>query len=282
LIIAVVAIVIVGAAGYWYMQDQARRRSEEEEEQRLAEQYAKWEKWSKTMYLGSVGGEFHPGVQNIGSGRGDELQSYITAGKLLWNDQKEFEPNMAYFNPLIAESWEVKENAETGETYIEFKIKEDLVFVDGTPINASAVKWCYEQEAFEMPYREHHRWTAPRYWHTHSWSRLEVPDEATLHVYLDETMFLPMTFTGIFGLNYGNIYSPTSTLKYAKETDPIESFMNQVGFGPFIMIDWIPDEREIFQAWDEYPVNPLGKYAGPSRSEDIEYVVVQMYMTLHR
>jgi peptide/nickel transport system substrate-binding protein len=270
----VVAIVVIGAVGYWYMQDQASKKQEEE---RLAEQHAKWEKWSKTLYLGCVGGEFHPGVQNLGSGRGDELQSYITSGKLLWNDQSEFEPNMAYFNPLIAESWEVMENTETGETYIEFKIKEGLKFTDGTTIDANAVKWCYEQEAFEMPYREQHKWTAPRYWHTHSWSRLEVPDDYTLHVYLDETMFLPMTFTGLFGLNYANIYSPTSTQQYAKETDPIESFINQAGFGPFKIIEWIPDEREVFQAWDEYPVNPLGPYAGPSRSEDIEYVVVQMY-----
>ena len=249
---------------------------EEAEVQKTA-QFLKWESWAETMYLGSVGGEFHPGVQNLGSGRGDELQSYITAGKLLWVDQSQFAANMAYFNPLIAESWEVLENTDTGETYLEFKIKQGLKFTDGTTLDAHAVKWCYEQEAFEMPYREQHQWTAPRYWHTHSWSRLEVPDDLTLHVYLDDTMFLPMTFTGLFGLNYANIYSPTSTELYAKESDPIESFINQAGFGPFKIIEWIPDEREVFEAWDEYPVNPLGSYAGPSRSEDIKYVVVQMY-----
>jgi len=274
IVIAVVVLIAVGAAGYWYTQNQQTKKQEEE---RLAEQYAKWEKWSKTMYLGCVGGEFHPGVQNLGSGRGDELQSYITAGKLLWPDQAGFKPNLAYFNPLIAESWEVKENAETGETYIEFKIKEGLKFVDGTTIDAEAVKYCYEQEAFEMPYREQHKWTAPRYWHTHAWSRLEVPDALTLHLYIPEDGFIPMTFAGLFGLNYANIYSPTSTELYAKETDPIESFQNQVGYGPFKLVEWIPDEREVFQAWDEYPVNPNGPYAGPSKSEDIEYVVVQMY-----
>ena len=272
--IIAVAVILIGAGGYyWYTSSQ----SNNEEEQFLAERYAKWESWAQTMYMGSVGGEFHPGVQNLGSGRGDEFQSYITGGKLLWVDQKEFQPNMAYFNPSIAESWEVMENTETGETYVEFKIKQGLVFSDGETLDANAVKYCYEQEAFEMPYREQHQWTAPRYWHTHSWSRLEVPDDYTLHVYLDDTMFLPMTFTGLFGLNYANIYSPASTEQYALEDNPIEDFINQAGFGPFKIVEWIPDEREVFEAWDEYPVNPLGKYAGPSRSEDIKYVVVQMY-----
>ena len=285
LVIAVVAIIVLGA-GYWFMQNQQPNDQDDTttpttptttEDEQLAERRAKWEAWSKTMYLGCVGGEFHPGVQNLGSGRGDELQSYLTAGKLIWNDQAEFKPNMAYFNPLIAESWEVKENAETGETYIEFKIKEGLKFTDGTTIDADAVKYCYEQEAFEMPYREQHKWTSPRYWHTHAWSRLEVPDPLTLHVYIPEDGFVPMSFAGLFGLNYANIYSPTSTEQWALEDNPIEDFINQAGFGPFKIIEWIPDEREVFQAWDEYPINPNGPYAGPSRSENIEYVVVQMY-----
>ena len=43
-------------------------------------QFLKWESWAETMYMGAVGGEFHPGIQNLGSGRGDELQSYLMAG----------------------------------------------------------------------------------------------------------------------------------------------------------------------------------------------------------
>lgn len=273
MIIAVV-VIIVGAGGYWQLTSQ---QTSQPDDQLLVERLAKWESWAETMYLGGVGGEFHPGIQQLGSGRLDELQSYLMAGKLLWPAQAEFAPNMEYFNPLVAESWEVKINDLTGETYLEFKIKEGLVFQDGTPINAEAVKWVYEQEAFEMPYREQHRWTSPRYWHTHAWSRLEVPDEYTLHIYIPEDGFLPMTFAALFGLNYANIYSPTSTELYAKESDPIESFANQKGFGPFQLIEWIPDEREVFEAWDEYPINPGGPYAGPSRSEDIKYVVVQMY-----
>ncbi|TFH14454.1 ABC transporter substrate-binding protein [Candidatus Bathyarchaeota archaeon] len=277
--IAIIAVVIVVAGGYWWFQSQQTTPADDitPDDPALAVRRAKWESWQETMYIGGVGGEFHPGVQNLGSGRVDELQSYLMAGKLLWNGQAEFLPNMAYFNPLIAESWEAKTNTTTGETYLEFKIKEGLVFQDGTTINAEAVKYCYEQEAFEMPKREQHRWTAPAYWHTHAWSRLEVPDEYTLHIYIPEDGFLPMTFAGLFALNYANIYSPTSTELYAKETDPIESFANQKGFGPFQLVECIAGEREVFEAWDEYPVNPLGPYAGPSRSEDIKYVVVQMY-----
>jgi len=273
--VAIIVIVLAGAtAGYWYWQNQQTKKAEE---QRLQERYEKWVEWSRTMYLGCVGGEFHPGIQNLGSGRGDELQSYLMAGKLLWNDQEEFKPNLAHYNPLIAGSWELKENAETGETYVEFKIKPGLKFQDGTDLNASAVKYCYEQECFDMPYREQHKWTAPRYWHEHAWKRLEVPDEQTLDLYLPDDGFLPLTFTALFGLNYGNIYSPTSTELYAKETDPIESFAKQAGFGPFKLVQWIPDEREVYEPWDEYPVNPLGPYAGPSQCTTLDKVVVQMY-----
>jgi uncharacterized protein HemX len=65
-IIAVV-VIIIGAAGYLYWQNQQQQQAVIE--QQLAERRAKWEEWSRTMYLGCVGGEFHPGVQNLGSGR---------------------------------------------------------------------------------------------------------------------------------------------------------------------------------------------------------------------
>jgi peptide/nickel transport system substrate-binding protein len=273
-IIAVV-VIIIGAAGYLYWQNQQQQQAVIE--QQLAERRAKWEEWSRTMYLGCVGGEFHPGVQNLGSGAGDELQSYLTAGKLLWPDQSEFKPNLGQFNPLIAESWVYDTDAETGEKYLEFKLKSGLKFVDGTPLNAEAVKYCYEQEALDMPYRTQHKWTAPRYWHTHAWTRIETPDDLTVRLIMPSDGFLPMTFAALFSLNYANIYSPTSTELYAKETDPIESFANQVGFGPFVLSEWIPDEREVYVPWDEYPVNPLGPYAGPSKCTTLDKVIVQMY-----
>lgn len=274
-VIIAVVVIVVGAAGYMYWQNQQQQQAVIE--QQLAERRAKWEEWSRTMYLGCVGGTFFPGVQNLGEGNGDELQSYLTSGKLLWPDQSEFKPNLGQFNPLIAESWELKTDAVTGEKYLEFKLKPGLVFVDGTPLNAEAVKYCYEQEAFDMPYRTQHQWTAPRYWHTHAWTRIETPDDLTVRLYMPEDGFLPMAFAALFSLNYANIYSPTSTELYAKETDPDESFAKQVGWGPFVLSEWIPDEREVFVPWDDYPVNPLGPYAGPSKCTTLDKVVVQMY-----
>ena len=274
-IVIAAVVILIAAAGLWYWNDQQQKAAIQA--QQLAARRAKWETWSRTMYLGSVGGTFFPGVQNLGEGNGDELQSIITAGKLLWPDQSGFKPNLGQFNPLIAESWVQKTDALTGERYLEFKLKPGLKFVDGTKLNSTAVKYCYEQEAFDMPYRKQHQWTAPQYWHSQSWSRIETPDPLTVRLYLPKTAFLPMVFAALFNLNYGNIYSPTSTELYAKETDTDASYAKQVAWGPFKLSEWIPDEREVFVPWTDYPVNPLGPYAGPSKCTTLDKVVVQMY-----
>ena len=46
--------------------------------------------------------------------------------------------------PFLAESWQ-----QTGDLTWEFKLREDVLFHDGTKLNAEAVKWCLERERDE-------------------------------------------------------------------------------------------------------------------------------------
>jgi peptide/nickel transport system substrate-binding protein len=258
---------------YW----QGQVRTERE----LAERRERWETWSRTLYIGAPVSTYHPGL-NLGSGSADTIQKYVQTGRLLWPDQAEFKPGLTYYNNYVAESWEMGETAE-GRKFIDWKIKPDLKFQDGTPLNAEAIKYCWEQECFDMPYREKNKWTAPSFWHESAWDELVVLDDLTLRMYRPPMEpgsfkgFLPWGFVGLFSLDYANIYSPTSTEKYGLEDSPLEDFVNQVGFGPLKLDKWIPDERFEFVPWEDFPENPLGGYAGPDKITNLDRVVIVSY-----
>jgi len=268
--IAVIAIVVIAGGGYFYMQNQQKGQAKEA----LA---ARWDEWSKTLYMGTTSTDFHPGI-NMGKGYMNSLAKHLSGTKLFWVDRT----NGDAYNPVVGETWDLKQDAD-GLYYVEFKLKEGLTFRDGTPINAAAVKYCWEQELLEMPNREQNRETYHIYGHEVSWGKkskgLFVIDDLTLHMYTNPGWpnYPPVWLCFLMSLDHSFIYSPTSTNEWALEANPVDDFINQVGWGPAYLEDWVEGERIVMLKNEDYPVNPLGPEAGPSNMEHLDKIVVSHY-----
>lgn len=184
---------------------------------------------------------------------------------------------MGEFHPGIAESWELKQSP-AGEWYVEYKIKPGLKFPDGTDVDAEAVKYSWDREQFGLPARTQNKEAYHVYYTSTSFERVECPDKLTLWQFTPEPSptFLPHPFAGMFVLHHGHIYSPTSTEKYCKETDPPESCVNQVGYGPFTLVSYVPEERIVLEKWEDYPENPLGAGTGPTKAK-VDRVIMRCY-----
>jgi peptide/nickel transport system substrate-binding protein len=268
--VAVVAVIIIAYGGYTYMQGQSG-------DSELEARRARWEEWEKTLYMGTTSTDFHPGI-NMGTGYMNSLAKHLSGTKLFWVDRT----NGDAYNPLVGESWELKQDAD-GLYYVEFTLKEGMEFRDGTPINAEAVKYCWEQELLEMPYREQHREAYHVYGHEVSWGTkskgLFAIDETTFHMYTNPGWpnYPPVWLCFLFSLDHSFLYSPTSTEQWALEDNTVDDFMNQVGWGPAYLDEWVEGERIVMTRNDDYPVNPLGPEAGPSYMAGLEHVVISHY-----
>jgi peptide/nickel transport system substrate-binding protein len=275
-IIAVV-VVIVGVGGYYFYQQQQKQAS-------LDERYARWETWSKTLKVGSGPGDLHPGI-NLGSGDADTIQTVLTTSRPLTPDAEGFSPGLGFYNNFLVTSWELKKTPE-GREYIEYKFKPDMKFSDGEPVDAFAVKYSWEQEAEDYYFREKNGKTGSRWWHQNAWEELVVPNEdgLTLWEILPQKNparpyggFLPMVFCATYSFRTGFVKSIASSEAYGAEDSPLEDFMKEAGYGPFLLSDWIPNERFEFVPNPDFPVNPDGPYSGPSKVEHLEKVIAIQY-----
>jgi peptide/nickel transport system substrate-binding protein len=242
--IAVVIVIAASVGGYMYYQNL-------QEEARKEEKYQRWVDWSKTLYIGTTYEYAHPDI-DVGYGGIERTDAWLRAGKLLFPD-----PDTAgKYHFYLADSYEMKQNAE-GEWYVEYKLKPGMKFLDGTDIDAEAVKYCWERE-LELYFREANRETGHKHWCETSWKRLEAPDKYTLWQFTPDPSptFLPHPFAGMHLLQHGYVYSPTSTEEWCKEEDPLEGCINQMGYGPFKLDSYVTGEKVVHVAWEDMPENP--------------------------
>lgn len=270
--IAVVAVLVIAVGGNWYLGQQSKQKQKDELQ-------AKWDEWSKTLYVGTTSADFHPGI-NIGYGGKNTLLKHMTSTKPYWVDSND----VGSYNPMIAESWTLKHDAE-GDAYVEFKVKPSLTFNDETPITADSIKFSWEWENFELPSRENNRDTYHTYAHGMAWGPgkgLFAPDERTFQMYTnpDWPEFLPAIFAFLFSLDHAWVYSEPATLQYAMEDSPLSDYEKQAqlaGYGPFVLDDWDPEQWISLVRNDRYPQNPLGPDKGPSKSLYIEKIIATTY-----
>lgn len=256
-----VVIVIVSAGGYmWYQNTQTAARKEE--------RYQRWIEWSKTLYIGTTQVSKHPEIQ-VGYGGVDRGVINMQSAHLLWTDIED----MGTVHPYLAESWELKQNA-AGEWYIEYKLRPGLKFHDGEEFTSESVKFSYEREV-ELFYRETAQETRHKWWHETSWKRLETPDKLTFWQFMpDESpTYLPHPLAALNICQHGFIVGPESTEKYCKETDPVEQSVNQAGIGPYILVDWVHDERVVLEAFEDMPSFPNV----PGKAAGIDTVIFSIY-----
>lgn len=131
------------------------------------------------------------------------------------------------FDPMLAESWEVSEDQST----FTFKLYPDVMFHDGTPANAQAVKDSYTRwiELGGSPVNVITRFCD-------SPDKMEVVDDTTLRFNLGSPQPL---FLSAMASSYGPmVISPTAIAENATEEDPYAHEWAKafaVGSGPYML-----------------------------------------------
>jgi peptide/nickel transport system substrate-binding protein len=160
------------------------------------------------------------------------------------------------FIPYLAESWEFLNEGRT----IEFKLREDAFFHDGTPVNAEAVKFSFDRLLSE-------EMGAPGASFAGTLQETEVIDEYTvrLHyedVYAPALLNLSTTFLGII--------SPTAVAELG------DGFAQRpVSAGPFKIREVVSGDRIVLERFEEYAWAPaFYENQGAAYLETITFQVV--------
>ena len=137
--------------------------------------------------------------------------------------------------PVLAKSWSVSEDG----TEYTFKLRKGVVFHDGTPFNAYAVKKTFDYIlTHNVAYRK----------------KLFEPYIKSVEVVDDYTVKFVLKFPFAPFLNFlchpaAMIMSPKAIEKY---DDPSELSKHPVGTGPFKLKEWIPGERIVLVKNENY------------------------------
>jgi peptide/nickel transport system substrate-binding protein len=148
------------------------------------------------------------------------------------------------FEPSLAESWEVSEDQST----FTFTLYPDVLFQDGTPANAQAVKDSYTRwiELGGSPVNVITRFCD-------SPDKMEVVDDVTLRFNLGSPQPL---FLSAMASSYGPmIISPTALAENATEEDPYAhewAMFNAIGSGPYLLESNSVSEGVVLTRFDGY------------------------------
>jgi peptide/nickel transport system substrate-binding protein len=160
----------------------------------------------------------------------------------------QFKPGTFDVEPAIASSWSVS----PGGRRWTFVLKKDLRFSDGTPVDAAAVKFNFDRwRLISDPY--HGNFSYPYY--TAEFGGfpglivgVDAPDAGTV-VFTLARPFAP--FLHDLAMPPFGIGSPTAI------RDDLSGFSKRpVGWGPYIVSQWVKGDRIVLRANDAYPVKP--------------------------
>ncbi len=139
----------------------------------------------------------------------------------------------ATYQGALAESWESLE----GGLIWTFNLRPGVTFQDGTPFNAEAVK--YNIERVLAPETASAQMAAD----LGAIAEIELVDDMTVTIHF-ETPSVNL----LDALRRMPIWSPT-----AAEGHGLEMFDRYlVGAGPFVLEEWVPNDRIVFSKWEDY------------------------------
>jgi peptide/nickel transport system substrate-binding protein len=136
--------------------------------------------------------------------------------------------------PWLAEAWDITDGGAT----FTFKLRRDVIFQDGTPFNAAAVKWNFD------------RIVDPRYtpgtaaYYLAGYQGTDVVDEFTVRVRFSHP-FVP--FLVHAGSSPLAMLSPTAT---AKQCDQVNQA--PVTSGQYKIDEWVSKDHVTLSRWDGY------------------------------
>ncbi|MBM3262460.1 MAG: glutathione ABC transporter substrate-binding protein [candidate division Zixibacteria bacterium] len=166
----------------------------------------------------------------------------------LYNNLVEFDENLNHL-PGLAESWEVSPDAKTWT----FHLRREVVFHDGTPFNADAVKYTLDRML------DTGRPTKRTSLYEPFIDTVRVVDEYTIAVD-SEKPFGPMLAHMTHAA--GAIISPTAHRKFGDDFG-----RNPVGTGPYRFVSWTAGDRVVLERND-------GFWCEKPKIDRIEFVTV--------
>ncbi|MBI1296463.1 hypothetical protein GC175_16030 [bacterium] len=160
------------------------------------------------------------------------------------------------FLPSLATSWE--SNPEG--TVWTFTLREDVTFQDGTPFNAEAVK--YNIERIKAPETASVQMAAD----LGPIESVDVVDEFTVQLNYSEPWV-----TLLDAARRMPLWSPTAAAEYS-----ITEFdRHLVGTGPFLLDEWIANDRIVFSKWEDYGGwNPIQNHEGPAYLDSVTILFI--------
>ena len=148
------------------------------------------------------------------------------------------------FAPQLAKEWEVSDDA----TVITFKLREDAVFHNGDPVTAEAVRYSFNRA---MTMNQEPAWLLKMIL---DFDSVKVIDDHTVEIHLT---FPYVAALGVLTHTVASIVNPAVVEANGGVVADTENlWMNQnvggAGSGAYILKEWIPAERLVFERFDDY------------------------------
>jgi peptide/nickel transport system substrate-binding protein len=166
-----------------------------------------------------------------------------------WGTLEDFRNN-AFFevHPDLAADWEISDD---GLDYI-FNLRDGLEWSDGTAITCADIKWSYDTIRTGEGLRR-----SPRAVHFKAIDEITCPDDLTVVFTLE---YPKPAMLEVIAQPY-NVIRPAHIYKTMLETegnlDGLRQDLPDVTSGPFVIEDYIPGERYLFQRNENYWDEPL-------------------------
>lgn len=159
-------------------------------------------------------------------------QTYVAYDRLVQYDGKS-----TTVKPMLAGSWDISPD---GKVYT-FRLRRDVKFWDGTPLDASAVKFSFDR-VIKMGKGPSEAFAAL--------AEVKALDAYTVQMVLNYP-FAP--FLSCLATNGGGIVNPKA-IQYEKNADLAHDYLSThlMGSGPYKLKDWARDQHIILEASPDY------------------------------
>ena len=167
------------------------------------------------------------------------------------------DPDTGEFVPGLAERWEISPD---GRTYT-FHLRQDVVFHDGTPFNAEAVRANIE---YTLDPENHSQKAASM---LGPFGSVEVVDEHTVALHLEDP-FAPLLDS------LSQVYLGMASPEALDQWGPAEYQFHQVGSGPYRFVEYIANDHLTLERNPDYAWGPSIYHA---ESAAIERIIFSFY-----